>query len=61
MATLIFDFDGTLVDSFKLLITLFNEQAQQANFREIRKRDIPILKDISANEAMKYLQISFHP
>lgn len=57
---LIFDFDGTLVDSFDKAIDKFNNLAEELNFRKIHSVEITKLKDLSSQELIKYLQIPMY-
>jgi len=49
----IFDFDGTLADSFNDVIAVFNELAKGYNLSEIKPEDIPKLKNISSRGILK--------
>lgn len=57
---LIFDFDGTLVDSFKCLIEKSNLLADEFNFRKIKEDEIPKLKELSSTEIIQFLEIPFY-
>jgi HAD superfamily hydrolase (TIGR01662 family) len=50
---IIFDFDGTLADSFDDVIAVFNELAQEYKLSEIKPEDIPKLKNISSRGILK--------
>ena len=53
--TLIFDFDGTLVDSMALYIDGFNQVAKEFSLPLIEKKDLAELKHLSMRElADKY-------
>lgn len=55
MKTLIFDFDGTLVDSMALYIDGFNQVAKDFSLPFIEKKDLAELKNLSMRElADKY-------
>jgi HAD superfamily hydrolase (TIGR01549 family) len=56
--TLIFDFDGTLVDSMALYVNGFNQVAQDFNLPTIKKSDIDLLKQISAREIISQYKIN---
>lgn len=58
--SLIFDFDGTLVDSFDKAIDKFNNLAEELNFRKIHPDEINRLKDLSSQELIKYLKIPMY-
>lgn len=54
---LIFDFDGTLVDSFDAVIQKFNLLASEFNFRYIEDHEINDLKNLTSKELIKHLKI----
>jgi phosphoglycolate phosphatase len=54
---ILFDFDGTLVDSRALLIKLYNEMAVQHHFRIIRDQDLALLRSLSISERMEHLGV----
>jgi HAD superfamily hydrolase (TIGR01549 family) len=58
MKTLIFDFDGTLVDSMALYIAGFNQVASDFKLPSITKDDLKIIKQTSAKELMLAYRIS---
>lgn len=58
MQTLIFDFDGTLVDSMALYVAGFNQVAQDFKLPFIQKTDLQMLKQTSAKELMLTYKIS---
>ena len=57
---LIFDFDGTLVDSFYCVIDVFNVLAVDFNFRKIAENEMDDLRDLTANELIKSLNIPIY-
>lgn len=57
---LIFDFDGTLVDSFRAVIEKFNLLADEFKFRKINSNEINDLKDLTSKELIKYLGIPIY-
>lgn len=57
---LIFDFDGTLVDSFCSVIEQFNILANDFNFRKITLEEIDGLRDLSSRDLVKYLKIPIY-
>ena len=57
---LIFDFDGTLVDSFGSVIEKFNLLANDFNFRKIHVEEIDELRNLSTRELIKYLKIPIY-
>lgn len=57
---IIFDFDGTLADSFSTAMQKLILLADQFNFRKINQNEIDGLKDLSSREVIKYLKIPFY-
>ena len=53
----IFDFDGTLANSFTTGIDILNEIAKDFNLRPIMPEDIPSFRNMSSLEAMKFLRV----
>lgn len=54
---ILFDFDGTLVDSRALLVKLYNEMAVQYRFRPIRDQDLASLRSMSISERVELLGV----
>ncbi|NOU75862.1 HAD hydrolase-like protein [Paenibacillus sp. LMG 31458] len=54
---ILFDFDGTLVDSRALLVKLYNEMAVQYQFRRIRDQDLTLLRSLSIPERVDRLGV----
>lgn len=48
----IFDFDGTLADSFPFFLRLHNELARKHGFREVAPEDVSALRAMSTRELM---------
>lgn len=57
---LIFDFDGTLVDSFDTVIKKFNLLADEFNFRSIKDSAIDDLRNLTSKQLVKYLNIPLY-
>ena len=57
---LIFDFDGTLVDSFRTAIEKLNLLADEFKFRKISSDEINGLRDLTSRELVKYLEIPLY-
>lgn len=57
---LIFDFDGTLVDSFRTVMEKFNLLADEFNFRKINGDKIDGLRDLTSRELIQYLKIPIY-
>jgi phosphoglycolate phosphatase len=58
--TVIFDFDGTLVDSFGLSMRLSNMLAPQYGFRTVRDSEVPTLKKLSLPELFRHLEFPLY-
>lgn len=57
---LIFDFDGTLIDSFGEATEKFNCLAEQFNLKRVKKEETDKIRDLSSKELIKYLQIPLY-
>lgn len=57
---LIFDFDGTLVDSFSCALTVFNGLAAEHGFRQIAPEDIVSLRHMDSKTWLHHYQIPFY-
>ena len=57
---LIFDFDGTIIDSRDFIIQLYNEIAERENYKKIDKLDIIKLSSLSIAERCKTLHIPMY-
>lgn len=55
---IIFDFDGTLADSFPWFVGRLNHVARIFRFKEVGKEDIPKLRLMRTGEILSYLGIS---
>ncbi|QDF98070.1 haloacid dehalogenase [Azoarcus sp. DD4] len=51
----IFDFDGTLADSFPFFLRVFNQVAEQHRFRTIQPEEVPALRHLGAREMMSHV------
>lgn len=58
--TIIFDFDGTIVDSRDIVIQLYNNLAEKENFRKINQLNIKFLSGLPIVERCKALNIPTH-
>lgn len=54
---LIFDFDGTLADSFPWFIRVVNDAAARYRFKRIEEAEIDTLRGYSARQMMKHLAV----
>lgn len=57
---MIFDFDGTLVDSFGMAVKQFNILADEFQFRKISPDDVNQLRNLNSKEIIKFLNIPFY-
>ena len=55
---LMFDFDGTIADTFNNVLTIMNRLSIEYNFRKIESHEIEQLKDKTTREILRYLEIS---
>lgn len=53
----IFDFDGTLADSFPWFAGVLNEVADKYGFRHVEKREVDALRGLSAREMIGHLGV----
>ena len=56
---LIFDFDGTIADTFHRLIDIGNRLSDEFGFKPIPNDEIEMLKDKTALETIEHLEIPF--
>ncbi len=57
---LLFDFDGTLVNSFNCVVEKTNLLAKEFNFRKIEDHEIEGLRDMPSRDLIKFLKIPFY-
>lgn len=57
---LIFDFDGTLVDSMNIGIDAVNVIAEKHDFNKVKQEDIGYLRGLSIIERCKYLNVHLY-
>ena len=50
----VFDFDGTLADSFAWFVGVFNDAADRFRFRRIDERELDALRGLSGRQMMKH-------
>ncbi|RSK29358.1 HAD family hydrolase [Bacillus sp. HMF5848] len=60
MKCVIFDFDGTLVDSQKAIVSSWNSLANKYNAKEIKFSDLDMLKGLSMSERSKLLNFPMY-
>ena len=56
----LFDFDGTLVDSKEVFITAFNQLADKYRFKKIGAADLDHLRHLSMMERFRFLRVPFY-
>ncbi|MBP6918157.1 MAG: HAD hydrolase-like protein [Legionellaceae bacterium] len=56
----IFDFDGTLIDSFACAVRVFNALAETHHFRQILPEEITTLKQMDSKAWMRYFQVPLY-
>jgi len=57
---IVFDFDGTIVDSIDLAVELYNELAEKYRFLKINKEDFEYLRSLSVIEKCKALHVPLY-
>ncbi len=57
---IIFDFDGTLVDSTNIMMKILNDLAQKYNFKKLSENDYKQLNSLPIKERFKVLGIPFY-
>jgi phosphoglycolate phosphatase len=57
---IIFDFDGTLVDSFDVMLEKFNLLADTFKYRKVKLEEIPTLKNLNSREFIQFLEIPLY-
>ncbi len=55
--TIMFDFDGTLADSKDVAFKIYNELAEEHNYKKIKKSEIPEISRASIVEKCKMLNV----
>src|ERR1044071_7148800 len=53
----IFDFDGTLADSFDFFIGVVNQMAERHRFRRIEPHEVETLRGYEARRMMQHLEV----
>lgn len=57
---IIFDFDGTLVDSKDVFIAVFNQLAEKYDFKKMKQEDIEYLRRLSIIERCRFLNFPLY-
>ena len=58
--TVLFDFDGTLINSFDLVVEKSNFLAKKYGYKVLNEIDAQQLKGLSSREVIRFLGISYH-
>lgn len=58
MKVIIFDFDGTIADSFAAVLRITNQLAAEFGYAPARPEDVPRLKNLSSREIVKQSKVS---
>lgn len=58
MKVIIFDFDGTIADSFAAVLKITNQLALEFGYAPARPEDVPRLKNLSSREIVKQSKVS---
>src|SRR6476659_5817135 len=56
----IFDFDGTLADSFPWFCSVLDQTADRFGLSHVPPEDIPTLRELSSYDALKRLGVPFY-
>ena len=59
-ALAIFDFDGTLADSFPWFCSVLDQTADKFGLNRVKPEDIPSLRELSSHDALKRLGVPFY-
>lgn len=54
---LIFDFDGTIADTMMAALGIYNEIAEEHDYRQVAKHEVPALQDFDVNGILEHLGI----
>ncbi|MGG0747334.1 HAD-IA family hydrolase [Priestia megaterium] len=57
---ILFNFNGTIVDTKFLAIDIFNEIASKQEYKKINKEEVPYLSTLSIRERCKVLNVPIH-
>ncbi|MBY0595194.1 HAD family hydrolase [Bacillus bingmayongensis] len=56
----VFDFDGTLVDSQDIFVPIYNQLAENHGYKTVREEDIEPLRKLSISERCKQLHVPIY-
>ncbi|NCT57205.1 MAG: HAD hydrolase-like protein [Legionella sp.] len=59
MATFIFDFDGTIANSFSLACNIIIKHANDLRCKQLKFSELNRLKNMHAHEVLQYLEVPF--
>lgn len=59
-STIIFDFDGTIADSYLVTFRIYNKLAKKYKLKQISNSDISLLRTMKPFELLSYFNIPFH-
>ena len=54
---IVFDFDGTIADSMKVLISIFNKLAKEYGFQKVDEKEVEKFRNKEAKDALKMMKI----
>ena len=54
---LIFDFDGTIADTFNMVVSVINQLSSQFNYKKIEPHELDELRDMPAHKVIRHLQV----
>jgi phosphoglycolate phosphatase len=57
---MIFDFDGTIADSFESVLVVLNGLSEEFGYRRATREELPALRAMSAREVAKTLGVAWH-
>jgi phosphoglycolate phosphatase len=57
---ILFDFDGTLVDSTSVIMMIYNELANKYNFKKVNQEEYKLLNNLSLRERFKALNVPMY-
>jgi phosphoglycolate phosphatase len=59
-ALAIFDFDGTLADSFPWFLSVLDQTADKFGLTRVKPEDIPTLRELSSHDVLRRLGVPFY-
>lgn len=55
----VFDFDGTICDSFQFVIQILNQYSRKIGYRGLKKNELMLLRDMTLKEIIQQMRLSF--